>query len=298
MVSTGVLIAGLVAIALTARATLRQSGDVTLPGAGALLAATALTRIGLWCSGRAWVDLIGSSGNRNRLLGAIYQSQLTKYLPAGGIIQAAGQVGLSAVGGVSVGQASVAYLAITGATVGAGLTIGSGLVFATSLPGWARAMALLGLLAPLLAHRRVLALVLQVASRISHRTPSVEALPPQEALARAFVWCVGTHLLYASGFAILLAAVADAPPLPVVVLGYAVAWVAGFLVVPLPSGVGIREAALVALVPGVAAGPLLAASLAQRLITIAAELLAASGNRLLRSRRDDGAQGRRSAGRS
>ena len=63
------------------------------------------------------------------------------------------------------------------------------------------------------------------------------------------------------------------------------AWVIGFLVIPIPSGVGIREAVLVAIVPGATAAPLLAASLAQRLVAIAAELLAVVVNRALRDRR-------------
>lgn len=282
ILSTTLLVAGLVGIALAAREALDDSGGVTLPGPIPLVAATAATRVGLWCAGRAWVGLIGPGADRHRLLAAIYQSQLTKYLPAGGLIQAAGQVGLTALQGVTVRRASMAFLALTSATVAAGLTIGAWLSLVTALPGWVRVLALAGVTAPLLVHRPVLGAVVSLARRISSRVPPAEELPDERALRGAFAWCLGTHLLYASGFAVLLEAVHADPPWLAVMVGYVVSWVAGFLVVPLPSGVGVREVVLVAVVPGIGAGPLLAASLAQRLVTIAAELLAALGNRLWR----------------
>jgi hypothetical protein len=46
----------------------------------------------------------------------------------------------------------------------------------------------------------------------------------------------------------------------------------------------VREAVLVALLPGVGAGPLLAVSLALRLLSIAAELLALAVNRVVQRR--------------
>jgi uncharacterized membrane protein YbhN (UPF0104 family) len=52
----------------------------------------------------------------------------------------------------------------------------------------------------------------------------------------------------------------------------ATGWVVGYLAVPVPSGLGIREAVLVAALPSLAAGPLVAASVAHRLLGLLAEV--------------------------
>jgi uncharacterized membrane protein YbhN (UPF0104 family) len=55
--------------------------------------------------------------------------------------------------------------------------------------------------------------------------------------------------------------------------GFALAWTAGFLALPFPAGVGIREVVLIAVL-GRAGGtaPLIGASVAHRLLSIVAEL--------------------------
>ena len=67
----------------------------------------------------------------------------------------------------------------------------------------------------------------------------------------------------------------------------AAAWTAGYLVVPLPGGLGVREAVIVAALPEVSAGPLLAVSVAHRLLGLTAEaVLAGTAHlRALRQRR-------------
>jgi uncharacterized membrane protein YbhN (UPF0104 family) len=57
-------------------------------------------------------------------------------------------------------------------------------------------------------------------------------------------------------------------------------WAVGFLAVPIPAGVGVREAVLIGLLPGVGTAQLLAASLALRLLTIGTELVATLGNKV------------------
>jgi uncharacterized membrane protein YbhN (UPF0104 family) len=52
---------------------------------------------------------------------------------------------------------------------------------------------------------------------------------------------------------------------------FCLAWGLGYVVLPVPSGLGVREAVLIAALPGVVAGSLLAASVAQRLLTLVAE---------------------------
>ena len=107
---------------------------------------------------RAWTELFDRRHDRRALAGSLYASQLTKYLPAGGFVQAAGQVSMSVTAGARVGQAATAAAVWAFTTIVAGCTLAAGLVFAGSLPAWLRAISLCGLLAPLLLHRRALAL--------------------------------------------------------------------------------------------------------------------------------------------
>jgi uncharacterized membrane protein YbhN (UPF0104 family) len=70
----------------------------------------------------------------------------------------------------------------------------------------------------------------------------------------------------------------------VVFSAFAVSWIVGFLAVPVPAGVGVREVVLLALLPGLEAGPVFAVSLVLRLMVIAAELLSLLGNKLVQRR--------------
>jgi len=276
------LVIGLIGLALAARQALRDAEDVALPGPGALLVGFALTRLALSCSARAWVALLGSPADPHLVTGALYQSQLVKYLPAGGVVQAAGQVAMTATHGIPVRRVSLAYLTHAAATVAAGAALSAALVLSGDLEPWARAASLLGLAGLVLADRRLLAWLLRLARRVTARIPEPDLLPDQGAMLVALAWCVANHVLYASGFTVLLHAVDPDVPVVTATLGYVLSWVVGFLVLPLPSGIGVREAVLVAVVPGVATGPLLAASLAQRLVAIAAEVVAAATNRAMR----------------
>lgn len=277
-----VLLIGLVGLGLAVRATVDEAHGVELPGPVELGTALTLTWCGLGCAAQAWVALIGPPADRRLVAAALYQSQLVKYLPAGGVAQAAGQVTMTAMHDVPVRRVTLAYVLLGVATTAAGLAIGAGLVAVDELPAWCRALALLGLLAPLLLHRPLLARLLEMARRRVHRLPETSELPDQRTLWRVFGWCVANQLLYAAGFVVLLRATAEGVELGPALVGYVVAWVAGFLVLPLPSGLGVREAVLLAVVPGVTTGPLLAASLAQRLVAITAEVASVVGNKVLR----------------
>ncbi len=278
-----VLLVGLIGLALAARAAWRDAQDVQLPGVVPVIVALVLTRVSLATSAHAWVALVGPPAEPRLVKAALYQSQLVKYLPAGGVVQAAGQVAMTATHGIPIRRVTLAYLSLAVETVAAGLFLASGLALVDGPPIWLRIAAPIGLLAPLLVHRRFLAALLRVAGRLSARVPGSDLLPPERALRTAFGLVLLTQAFYASGYTVLLDAVDPDVPLLAVTLGFVLSWVAGFLVVPLPSGVGVREAALLAVVPGVGAAPLLAASLAQRLVAIVVELVAAVGNRVERA---------------
>jgi uncharacterized membrane protein YbhN (UPF0104 family) len=58
-----------------------------------------------------------------------------------------------------------------------------------------------------------------------------------------------------------------------IVPAFAASWAAGFALVPIPAGLGVREAVLVALLPSYGAAAIVAASLLHRLATLTAELV-------------------------
>ncbi len=281
---------GLAGLAIATREAMRASDGVALPGPLPLLAATVLTLAGLACTARAWVVLIGPPADERLLRRSFYASQLVKYLPAGGAVQAAGQVSMAATLGIPLGTVSVALAVLMACTVASGAAVGSLLALVEGLPWWVRVASLAGLAAPALVRHSTLALGLRAARRVVRRVPAADSLPPPDAVRRAMGWCVANHLLFAVGFAVLLRATdAEVSPLSAAV-PYTVAWVAGFLVVPLPSGLGIREAVLLALVPSASTAAILAASVAQRVANIVAEVIAVVGNRV-------GPSARRPAGR-
>ena len=285
LLQTAILVVGLVAIAFAVSETVKDAKEQVLPSPGALAVAAALALVAIVASARAWValfsDLVDSRASRSVLRGTFYLSQLTKYLPVGGVSQAASQLGLARSVGVPLKRAAVAFPVSAVGAVVAAATLGSGLVLDSALPAWTRTLTLLGLASLVLLRRGLMARVLDLARRFIRRVPGSDQLPTQADIFVFYGWALVTLGALCAAYTVLLRSLTTAANPFVVFSAFAVSWVIGFLVVPIPAGVGIREAVLVALLPGVGAAPLLAASLALRLLTIATELLAISGNRIV-----------------
>ena len=279
-----VFVLGLVGLVIAFRRAVDESRGEVLPDARALTVAGALMLASIVMAARAWTELFDRGHDRRALAGSLYASQLTKYLPAGGFVQAAGQVSMSVTAGARVGQAATAAAVWALTTIVAGCTLAAGLVFAGSLPTWLRAISLCGLLAPFLLHRRALALALHAAHRLVRRVPDPDVLPTQRRVLVAFAWSLGNAVTGSAAYAVLLGSLgADAGPVTMM-SAFALSWVVGFLVFPLPSGIGVREAVLVAVVPGASAAALLGASLAQRSLVLASEVAATVGNQMVARR--------------
>ncbi|MGH8935316.1 MAG: hypothetical protein ACRDXD_03445 [Acidimicrobiia bacterium] len=222
--------------------------------------------MGLALAAGGWLALIGRQGNL-ALARAFYLSQVGKYIP-GGIWQAVGQVGLAREAGVPLGKAALAYpvhalvQAAAGAAVGAGLALTPGV----STPIRWGALLLSALL--ILLNRPWM---VAVVSLIERRRPLVRSaeLPDQRAILAAFGWSVASMLAFGGGFAALLGST-DRPLAGIP--AFAFAWTVGFLAVPFPAGLGIREVALIAarIAP---VGPLVAASAVLRVVLIVCEAL-------------------------
>jgi uncharacterized membrane protein YbhN (UPF0104 family) len=176
-------------------------------------------------------------------------------------------------------RAVVAYPVSAVCAIAGGATVSSGLALDTDQPGWIRLSAICGLLSIVLHRRRVMAGVLDLARRVIHRIPKADQLPTQRGILIFYGLALITIGALSAAYAVLLRSLTNDAESPFVVCAFAAAWVIGFLAVPIPAGVGIREAVLVALLPDVGTAPLLAASLALRLLTIVTELVALVGNK-------------------
>jgi uncharacterized membrane protein YbhN (UPF0104 family) len=280
-----IFLAGLAGLALAVVTTVGDAQGTVLPSPPALVIGGALCLVAICASARTWGALFGDTlrDRRSRAVmrGTFYLSQLTKYLPVGGVAQAASQLSLAPSAGITVRKAAVAFPVSAVCAVAAGATLGSGLAVAGDLPGWARVVAALGLASPLLLYRPWMAKTLGLARRFVHRLPDIDHLPSQREIVASYLWAALTIGSFSVAYAVLLASTTDGENPARVFCAYALAWVIGFLAVPIPAGLGVREALLVAFLPGVGTAALIAASLAIRILGIATEALALTGNRAL-----------------
>jgi phosphatidylglycerophosphate synthase len=253
----------------------RTAGSSAMLPPGPAVAASAVLLIAsLAAAAAAWVVLLPGARSRRVLVRGFVAAQLGKYIP-GGIWLAAGQVGLAGDAGISISRAVGAFAACAVAiTAAAGVTAGvlAVVLMATSGPATAGVLPLaaLGLALPALLHRRWMA---WIAGRLAGRRgmPAAGvAIPGQRAILASCAWLTVTMLTMALAYALLLQSLGGGDQIVRTMCVFAIAWLAGFLALGVPSGIGAREAVLVALLPG-AAGPVLAASLAQRVAQMAAE---------------------------
>lgn len=209
-------------------------------------------------------------------------SQLGKYVP-GGVWQAVGQVGYAASDVVTVRRASVGFVtfavtqAVSGACVGALFALAPGPV-----PGWVRLAAAGGVLAVIVLRRGWLVRVAGWAARMRGiEQVGDELVPRQGAIVRSTCWGAVSMVSVGTGFAAVLPADVEAAGWATVGLAFVVAWTVGFLAIPVPAGVGVREAVLLVTLGGLAdTSVLVAASVALRLVAMASEAVAVGASRL------------------
>jgi hypothetical protein len=183
-------------------------------------------------------------------------------------VQQASQVALSSQNGV--GTAALRLPVFSLCAVAAGATGGSLLVLDGDLPAWGRLLAASGLLVVLVLDRRILQLGLRTARRLVKRLPDGDALPSQSAILRSYLFMAANMIAFAAAFVVLVADTADGVDPVMTGAALAAGWVLGYVAVIFPSGLGVREGVLVAVlaVPNAA---LLAASIAHRLLGLLAE---------------------------
>lgn len=276
-------LAGTFFLVVAFRETSQRSGDIRLPDWPDVTLAGLLVILGLIAAGKGWTALLGR-GRSRALDRGFYLSQLGKYIP-GGLWQPAGQLGLAAGAGVPLGRASAALPVHVFIQIAAGGTVGSGAgLLATHLPPGLRLAPLLSLLPLVLLRRSWMVRVLDLLRRWVRGIPSGDIVPQQSAIARSYAWSLGTFLGAGGGLVILAASLDAADPAALGLPAFALGWVIGFLALPVPAGIGIREAILVSLMASpTGAASVIAASVIHRLLTMGGEVLMILWNVRLRA---------------
>ena len=238
----------------------------------------------LWA--RAWSALLGHEAERRALQHGFYLSQLGKYVP-GGIWQAAGLVSLGRDAGVDIARASTAFVVLAVVQVAGAATVGGiAAIGAADLATPLRIAMIGGLGLIALAYRGWMVTALRMAARVVKRV-DVTAVPSQRAIVRAYLLSVAATTTAAASFTVI-AHPRNGGMTFAAMAAFATAWWIGFVAVPFPSGIGIREAVLIgALRVPLGSATVLGAAVGQRLVSIAAELtlIFATGTRRLRRRR-------------
>jgi uncharacterized membrane protein YbhN (UPF0104 family) len=222
----------------------------------------------------AWAPRLGGARRLDHGAASIV-SQIAKYIP-GGVWQASGQMGLARSTGVQLQRSAVAFTVQALMQAVAACSFGA-VVAATWSDGatWIRGLLALGSVLSLArVDRRWMVWILHKIPRT--REASSALVPSQRAILVTYAAGLVTIATLGVGYLIVLGSFGsvDAPWL--VVGAFAIAWLVGFLLVPLPSGLGAREAVLVAILHGTfPSSVLVAASVYQRVVLIATEGLLA-----------------------
>ena len=247
--------------------------ELVAPPLWALLPATLANLVSLVCSARSWSVLMDDLAPRQSLDDAFYTSQLMKYTPIGGVAQALGQAALARTDEVDMARSATAMIVSKLTTVLAAGLFGPVLAISNSdLPGWFRLLLLTTPVVLVLARRDLMAWALGRLRGVIPKVPDHTVLSSQRQIWASVAWGAGALLTAGISFATLAITAGLGVGWPQAVAGFALAWAVGFLVIPLPAGLGIREAALGLLVAGNPAALLVSAVLF-RGVAIASEAL-------------------------
>lgn len=278
---------GLVFIGLALRDALRDPDLTVLPSATALVVAVLVVVVGLMAAVAGWARLL-EVGNPLHVARGFLVAQLGKYIP-GGIWQVVGQVGHAArTTTVDSRGASLAYLASVVAQVAAGLLVGLPVVGAAAVPWWIRAGVVVAAATALylLVDHRLLRRILLALPWVGGDEAEDARMPSRAALLYATGTGVVAMLAAGVVFSISFSAPSGILDLTLVP-AFALAWTIGFLALPFPAGLGVRETALVLLVPGASSTALITASAVLRVVYIVGELVAVALAGLVGTPTDD-----------
>jgi hypothetical protein len=274
-------LAGIAFLVIVFRDTWRRSQGLPIPKAWAFLAAAILIIVGLFCLARGWVMLLPEQASKRSIAAGFYASQLGRYIP-GAVWQALAQVGLATRAGASLSHASTAFGIHALVQLAAGGAVGAALVlFGSGIPLAIRLSAPLALLPLFLLRRKWLVRALHIVERLTRRTFADDLVPSQGAILSSYGWTVCTLVANSLAFTLLLSSLPGGVSILASSAAFGLAWTIGFLAVPFPSGVGVREAVLLVTIGyTVSRSHVIAASISHRLVVMAAELLVVMSSRI------------------
>ena len=229
-----------------------------------------------------WLVIVragGASAPLRRGLAWFFVGQLGKYVP-GGIWPIVGQAELAHRDRT---PRSVAYwstaMSMVATLLGAAIVAGAAGLVAPPGSRFVPALTAAGAIASLgaLTIGPVRRLVHQAADRVTSRELR---LPPARWFAGIVVRYLPVWILFAGmtvGSVAALDAALDAGLVVTVVYAACLSWIAGFVIIGLPGGLGVREAVLIALLTGpLGSGVAVSAALVSRVVSIGVDLLGAA----------------------
>lgn len=241
-----------------------------LPSFASVSAAGVAIAIGIGAGALGWAALFERADLRYGLVRSFVMSQLGKYIP-GTVWQYVGQVSFATSAGAPLARTAVVLPVHIVIQVAAAGTIGAlAGALAPSAPMVWRFVPLAGGAAAIFLYRPLLLTATRIVSRFGAVRLTDPDLPTQSAIGRAYFWTIGTLIASGAGFALMLASIDPASPLVAAVAVYSLAWLAGFLAVLVPAGLGVREMVLMALLPA-SPGAIVAVSICHRILTMAVE---------------------------
>lgn len=257
--------------------TLTQSWEAArerlLPQPLVFLAAVLLAMMGAWAGARSWAVLLGESGSGGRLLRVFLAVQLSKYLPFGMAAHALSLVSLSVGGARSRQHVLGGYFLHLGVLLAAAFAMSAACVgpLTRTSPVLA-ALVLMLSVAGLLVLSPFARAILKLSGWLLPSAASTVGYT-QKDLRRSMLRALITQLAAGVTFNLILAGGIEWSELHVGVGAFSLAWAAGFLALPFPAGIGVREAVLAFLMPGHGLAEIVAASFAHRLVIIVAEVV-------------------------
>ncbi len=277
-----VILVGVPSLAFAGWYAYQDLSDLQSPPWWALAPAAVLNILTLLTSARSWDALLPDEVDIHQANESFYTSQLMKYSPVGGAAQAASQAALATGDEVSIAKATTAMVVSKLTVVIAGGVFGPILAVSNpELAGWFRILLLFTPLSLLLGHPYFLQRAVEITAKVLRKDPDHTILPSPAGVWRSIAWSTLSLATTGATFA-LLAVASGLGENPVqAAAGFVLAWVIGFLVIPIPAGLGIREAAIAFLVAGDPASKLVAAVLF-RVVVVTTEALMVGFIRLRR----------------
>jgi len=270
-----------------------QVQDQVVISARDAMLAVVVSGISAFCLGKAWATLVSDlAGDRTRATEDFLLSIPAKYLP-GGFFQQLSLIDRTVRASPRTTVSSAITAAVIHGLVGgiAAALLGSAVSLRSSLPLYARMLAGLGLLTPLLLTSQAEGLLRSVLSVRGTGRLADLSIPSVRRRFEALSWGIPGVAGSAASF-VLLAHDSLDDPIWLVGSGFASAFLIGYVALPFPAGLGVREVSLAALFGATALPVLTAISLTHRLTATIAEMLSFLGAHAARTLRSQ-ARGKR-----